>query len=694
MIGILKKSLSPETMPNTPLDTVSPKELQPPLIRALELHQKGDFEQALAILEGFLTLQPNHFDCLSFLGAINTHINRPSRAAEFHKRALQIQPANAQIYFNLSVNCEQQGNLDEASQYLLEAIRLKQDYPEALFNLGLIQTRLGLTQQAITSLNAALEINPNISQAYGALGNIYKDSANFPDAIKSYTQALEINPNLYEAAFNLGQIYLSQKLPKLAMDTFERALQIDSSRTEAKESCVKAFLAAYEEVMSKQLFLEAILLAKNMARLDPTNALVHHNLGMALEAKNDLSEALSAYDEALKFKPDSAETYSNKGNTLQKLGRFQESIDSLQKAVEIRPNYAVAFSNLGLSYSLFRKFDLAQSCLKKAIELDPNFLAGHLNLALALLTVGDYENGFKEYEFRKTLPQLTRTSVPKTNWQGSESLRGKTIFLYHEQGMGDSLQFSRYIPLIKELGANIILEVPQGLVTLFKSLHEIDKVIALGDLIPDYDFSCSLMSLPLAFKTNLSTIPSKFPYLKVDTEKYEYWHQKLKAVTQKKIGLVWSGGFRPNQPELWAVNERRNIPLELISKLNIPGIFFVSLQKGEPAETELKLAKTQIWPEDNLYLAAPELNDFSDTAGLIKNLDLIISVDTSTAHLAGALGKPVWLLNRFDSCWRWLENTTYSPWYPSFTLFNQTEVGAWDEVIQRVKSSLEKEFTT
>ena len=211
----------------------------------------------------------------------------------------------------------------------------------------------------------------------------------------------------------------------------------------------------------------------------------------------------------------------------------------------------------------------------------------------------------------------------------------------------------------------------------------VDRLIAAGEPLPAFDFHCPLMSLPLTFQTQIDTIPTHIPYLSATAETVAYWLDRLGAKTRPRVGLVWNGGFRPSQPEL----RRRDMPLQVIARLNHPEIDFVSLQKGEPAESELLALKDVLWPENNLYDAANELEDFADTAGLIEHLDLVISVDTSTAHLAGAMGKPVWLLNRFDTCWRWFEHRDDSPWYPTLRLFRQAEPGDWAGVIDRVAAS-------
>jgi hypothetical protein len=285
-------------------------------------------------------------------------------------------------------------------------------------------------------------------------------------------------------------------------------------------------------------------------------------------------------------------------------------------------------------------------------------------------------------------PHLKPRAFSRPRWLG-EPLNGRRILLHAEQGLGDTIQFCRYAPLVAARGGRVILEVPRKLLRLLSGLRGVTQLVAAGDPLPAFDVQCSLMSLPLAFRTRLDTIPAQVPYLAARPETVAYWRHRLGPWTRRRVGLVWSGGFRPDQPESHAVNERRNIPLRLIAQLNQPAIDFVSLQKGEPAESELIALKDAVWPGGNLTNAAPELDDFEDTAGLIETLDLVISVDTSTAHLAAAMGKPVWLLNRFDSCWRWLEQREDSPWYPTLRLFRQTTRGDWQAVTQRVSAALQ-----
>jgi len=274
-------------------------------------------------------------------------------------------------------------------------------------------------------------------------------------------------------------------------------------------------------------------------------------------------------------------------------------------------------------------------------------------------------------------------------WLGKESLENKTILVVSEQGLGDTLQFCRYVPMLAKLGAKVIFEVQKPLLALLKGVEGVTSMTTTGiEPAEPYDCYCPLMSLPHAFQTTLETIPSSVPYISTDPEKTEYWAKKLGNKNKMRIGLVWSGGFRPDQPEVWATNNRRNLPLEKLVAFKDIDAEFYSLQKGDPAESELVEVLKNGWEGPQIINHANELKDFTDTAALIENLDLIIAVDTSTAHLAAALGKPTWILNRFDTCWRWLQEREDSPWYKSVRLFRQKQQGDWDEVLRYIKQEL------
>jgi hypothetical protein len=273
-------------------------------------------------------------------------------------------------------------------------------------------------------------------------------------------------------------------------------------------------------------------------------------------------------------------------------------------------------------------------------------------------------------------------------WLGDESLASKTILLYAEQGLGDTIQFCRYARSVADLGARVVMLVPGPLLGLLATLDGVAQLVKVGDPLPPFDFQCPLMSLPLAFRTELATIPAPHSYLRPDSGRTRRWKERLGERLKPRVGLVWSGGFRPDQPELAEINARRNMDASLLAGLKDERIEFYSLQKGEPAASDLARLQAAHWGGPDIIDWTSELHDFSDTAALAANLDLVISVDTSMAHLAGALGRPVWILNRFDSCWRWLPGRVESPWYPTARIYTQQRSGDWAGVIEKVKADL------
>jgi hypothetical protein len=305
--------------------------------------------------------------------------------------------------------------------------------------------------------------------------------------------------------------------------------------------------------------------------------------------------------------------------------------------------------------------------------------------------IGDLHHGWQNFEARafiKNSPLIASyNAIPRL--KNLADAKGKKILIWSEQGLGDAIQFCRYVPELLKLGADLTFVIPAALTTVMESLGGAIQLTNNCDDLSGFDFQAPLMSLPLIFNTELATIPSPTSYLKANSTKQKMWAERLGAKQILRVGLVWSGGFRPNQPEMRAVNERRNISLEMISRLqHLTNIEFYSLQKGDPAESEFQRNRSTAWPTNNLYNFVSELKDFSDTAALISNLDLVISVDTSTAHLAAALGKPTWILNRYDSCWRWLEDRCDSPWYQSVSLYRQKTPGNWDGVLDIVEKDL------
>jgi ADP-heptose:LPS heptosyltransferase len=308
------------------------------------------------------------------------------------------------------------------------------------------------------------------------------------------------------------------------------------------------------------------------------------------------------------------------------------------------------------------------------------------------LTLGNYRRGWQEYEWRWQTDQLksARLISDKPLWLGQPSLRGQRILVHAEQGLGDSLQFCRYLPMLLELDATLIVQVQAPLVPLLRRMRGIAEVIAQGDPLPEFDVHCPFMSLPLAFGTTLATVPSPQRYLWPSPQKSQAWQRRAGTSHLPRIGLVWAGAAHASLAIQRPVDVRRSIRLAKFASLSTSDATFFSLQKGEPAAAELRALERERWNGPKIVDYSADLHDFGDTAALIDQLDLVISVDTSVAHLAGALGKPVWLLNRFDTCWRWMTQRDDSPWYASMKIFRQPTAGDWDTVIADVQAELQR----
>ncbi len=417
--------------------------------------------------------------------------------------------------------------------------------------------------------------------------------------------------------------------------------------------------------------------------INPAEAEYHTTLGSVLAKMGKKGLAQSRWKTAIQLNPDRPEPYFHMGDSLIDSGQPEKAIEFFKKAVQADPNFQEAWNNLGLCQMALRLLDESNESYAHAIAIDPENPDCHINLAMNLLIQKDFERGWEEYEWRLKRQLSTLSFPPPANtprWQG-EPLTGKTLLLICEQGFGDSLQFSRYFAVLKKSCKRLILQTPSPLAPLFQQLPELDAVDSRMDSQQLADYYTPLLSIPYLLKTTDQTIPSTFPYLQPNREKVAYWRQRIPQATLR-IGLVWEGkSLFQNDP-----TRLRSTTLEALSGLNVAeGILFVSLQKGEPGRQTLSPP-----PGMTILNLDADIQDFSDTAAIITNLDLLISIDTATAHLGGALNHPTWVLLPFASDWRWGIEQTTSPWYPSLTLFRQERPNGWQEPIDKMANLLKR----
>lgn len=527
--------------------------------------------------------------------------------------------------FVRAVALHQRGDIGPAEQLYRQILNRQPRHAGALHLLGVIHVQRGELAQALATCEAALAINPRHAAAHQTQGDALHDLKRYPEAVAAYDRCLALDPGSFVAWANRGSALLRSRRFGEAVSSYERALGLQGS---------------------------------GGGRTPP---------------------------------PWLANPYLNRGAALQELGKFEAALDSFDRAIAADPTLAEAHANRGCTLDCLGRPEEALSSCERAIALQPHYATAHLNRAMTLLRLGRFPEGWAEYEWRwkntESVLSRDRRRTSALPWSGREPLAGKTILLQAEQGYGDTLQFCRYARLVRERGAKVVLEVHPALKRLLSGLEGVAQVISRDEPTGAVDLQCPLMSLPLAFGTTLETIPSGQRYLTGDPQLIERWRARLGERRGFRVGLVWSGGFRPNEPEYWAANARRNIELRQLAALDHPRIEYVSLQKGQPAAAEpQELGREGRFPR--LLDQTRELTDFAETAALIEHLDLVISVDTATAHLAAALGKPTWILNRFDGCWRWLLRRSDSPWYPSVRLFRQQTPGVWDDVVREVRDEL------
>jgi len=537
-----------------------------------------------------------------------------------------------------------QGKVSEAESILKEIVRAQPDRTDALYLLAEISYGSGNYNAAVRYISEAIQYDPGNAEAYSNLGFILQGKGRLDDAVKCYQKAIELDPNLLQVYMNLGNTFKEKGLFDDAVLYFQKALQICPDLPDAYSNIGITLLKTKQPD-------KAVGFCQKAVQLAPHDVNMYYNLGIALQENGQLDEAVTCYEKASQLAPRDAEIYNNLAFALQENRRPYEAIPYYRKALGLKPDYATA----------------------------------RWNLSLALLLTGNFREGWREYEWRWGTKYLSssKRNFEQPLWTGSD-IKGLTILLHAEQGLGDTFQFIRYAPLVAARGAEVILECHGQLASLMGSVDGIYRVFVRGEELPSFDVQCPLLSLPLAFDTTLETIPAIIPYISADISLADKWKDLLKHDNSKlKIGIVWAGnpGFKQNR--------YRNIPLHLFAPVaGLSGVTLYSLQKGEDAG----MAKD---PPGDMKLVdhTAKINDFSDTAAFIENLDLVISVDTAVAHLAGAMGKPVWTLLPFSPEWRWLMDRGNSPWYPSMRLFRQSSHMDWQSVIDGVIQKLRCKIT-
>jgi tetratricopeptide (TPR) repeat protein len=567
--------------------------------------------------------------------------------------------------FNNAFRLQQEGRLVEAETLYRAVLDAAPEHPGSHHLLGLVEHQLGRHEAALTSIKRAIAFNGSEPNYHNNLGTVYRTVGKVDEAIACYRHAVGLRPDFAAAFNNLGIALLQKGEFAQAQRALERAL-------EAKPDYAGAWFNLGNVLAARDEHAKAVEHYRHALALDPNYVEALNNLGAALNELGENDEAASRYQHVLALQPANAAAHNNFGRILAQRDEPDAAIAHFRQAIALQPHAIDAHINLGNVLLEEGDAPAAHQSYERALAIDPAHESAHWNDGLALLVQGDLAEGFRRW--RWNVAAAKRFTAPE--WRG-EALHGETILIHAEQGFGDAIHFARYIPMVAARGGRVIFEAPVELHRVFATIEGVDDVIAFGDPLPDFTWQCPLLSLPLAFATTLRNVPDNVPYLSADPETVEDWRRRM-AGPELKVGLVWAG-----RPEHKRDRHRSMALAELAPLASIPNVAFYALQKGAA------VGEAEHAPEGmRLEILSPLLGDFADTAAAIMALDLVITVDTSVAHLAGALGKPVWILNAYSPDWRWLEKRSESPWYPTAELFRQDASRRWAPVVNDVAAEL------
>jgi FkbM family methyltransferase len=636
---------------------------------ALIADRLGQPEKSIAYYQRLLALKPDAAEAHSNLGAVLCRQGQMAAAIDHHQQALALTPNNADSHYNLGVALYQNGQVEAAIDHYQQTVTQNPNHVSAHTNLGMAFYQQGKLEASAAHYRQAIALHPDHVNALNGLGVVLFHLGQLEEAILHYRQAIALSPNQVIAYNNLGTVFQKQGKLKEAMAQYQQAIAID-----------------------------------------PNYASAYDNLGTVLQEQGKLEEAIVHYQQAIAIDPNAANAYNNLGSALKEQGNLEAAVACCQQAIRLQPTHADAHNNYASSLVEQGNFREAITHCEQAIRCQPNHVNAHLNLGIILLMLGDFQRGFGEYHWRWQSKQCPDLRYPQALWDGSD-LAGKVILLTAEQGFGDTIQFARYAPLVAQRGGCVVVACQKPLLRLLSSLPGIEQCVDRDKVNVQTHVHIPLLDLPLILETTLESIPAQVPYLNgkasnlvlpepsfkaEDTETPEHrntQNSKLKTQNSKlktqnsppplstpplKVGIVWASN--PDN----STAKKRSCPLSyFLSLLEIPGVALYSLQK-DLSESDAALLESRSTIQD----LRPLINDFADTAAAIAQLDLVISVDTAVAHLAGALGKPVWTLLPYVADWRWLLQREDSPWYPTMRLFRQAQPDDWAGVFARVAEAL------
>ncbi|MBI2477561.1 MAG: tetratricopeptide repeat protein [Planctomycetia bacterium] len=677
------------------------------LVRARRLYESGECSAAETLCCEVLAIAPNTAAALHLQALIALKRDEPWTAVEFGQRAIEIEPEAPEHRDLLGTAYRELGEFAKAEECYLLAIRLDPNLAASHNNLGACLFDQGQVDDAVTCYERAIAIDPQLAAAHFNLGNAKQAQKQFDNALACYESALQVDPNYGSAHANLGAVLLVQGQVDLAQRHLERALELlpDSAEVHNNLGALKerrgdiaAATALYrtaihlrpdyvdavanlcDALVAIEAYAEAVVSYELLRDLLPESAEVHNNLGVALQRGHRLDEAIRSYERAIELEPQYAAALSNLGAALHEVNELPRAEAAYRQAIAVQADLIEAHVGLAKVLDDAEQYGDASECFARAVALAPNNAEVRFAHALALLQRGDFDRGWKEYEWRWKTKQFQSRDLPAPRW-GGEPLLGRTILIHAEQGLGDTIQFVRYLPLVKACGGTVIFAANERLQPLLKRTAGADKFIALGHPMPQFDVHAPLLSLPHIFKSTLETIPATVPYLTAERHLVDDCRDRLQHIHGCRVGVCWQGNPENQRDKV------RSIPFHFMQQLaDIDGVTLISLQhRRKSASLGRQMNRRIIEISTSLDEAA---GPFMETAAIMMNLDLVVSCDTAVAHLAGALGVQVWLAIDHAADWRWMRGRTDSPWYPTMRLVRQSTPGDWDGVIANIGEAL------
>jgi tetratricopeptide (TPR) repeat protein len=564
----------------------------------------------------------------------------------------------------------QAGRHLEAQICCQQALALDAGHADTLHLMGLLHLRDEQTDFAIEWIARAIQQGSPKPVYLWSLGAALRKQRRHEEALKAFDKAVQLKPDDAELWKNLGEVLVDLDRQDQAVLSFRHALKLDPRHWDATNRCG---LALYR----LKRFEEALALFERCDELQPDRALTLQMRALALRSLNRLDDALADNRRAHELDPSDADTCNNLGDVLLALGRERESLEWFDEALKLQPDFSSALTNKALALAQLHRFDEAFAIYERLNRSGANTAMGAWNLALLQMLTGNFEAGWAGREARWEALSPAYPKIPHPKWLGQESIEGKTILVHVDEGLGDCIQFARYLPMMADRGARVILVVSEALVPLLSDMPGVSQCFSAGTP-PAFDMHCPMSSLPLAFATRPDSIPSATSYLAPPPEaRRRVWEDRLGPHDKLRVGLVWSGNPKHTN------DHNRSLPLEMLSRILDLDACFVSLQKDLRAGDRACLHECT-----GIVDLTEHLTDFAETAALVSCLDLVITVDTSVAHLAGALGRPTWVLLPYTPDYRWLLDRDDSPWYPTLRLFRQSESRDYGTVLDRVRSEL------